>query len=186
MTRLLTLLFVASLSSCLSPDQITLTQEREMLELESLLKRQVVSVPTLSIEKKVTLDGVSDVQQLPYEAELIGKDLEAVLDLSFADLVQLSNYDKILSEQTINVSYIRKPGENYGPLSIALEMEITEEVLGAEIVLAEDNFLYQSHKNIKLSFDGSRLSQYTISGGQKLIGMDSSSYTIHAIIKAKS
>lgn len=185
MTKFLTLIMVASLSACLSPDQITRSQEREMIELDAMIKKQAVSISTLVIDKTVTLDGVSDESQFVYDSVLISKDLEEILDLSFADLVQSSNYDKTLNDENLKVFYTRKENEKYGPLIIKLQMEATGEIFGVELELAEDNYLYQSHKYIKLAFAENRLSQYSIEGFQKLIGMDSSSYAIKAVVRVK-
>lgn len=179
MNKYYILLLLATFFSCLSPDEIAISEDADAVALDQALKLATVQQENHQIKKTVTLDGNQESEILSFDTLILKKDLKQITEYSFARLIRATNYNKLKIEN--GWLYERKVKEKSGPISVRL-MQDNDFLLSLEVKFKDRNLLYESDKKIELVFEKERLSKYQISGSRKLVGMDPSGYSIEAAV----
>lgn len=172
--------FLAVLSfACLSPEEIDYSADAEVIALDQLLDQSLVDQQGYQIDKEVILDGEKETFSKAFDTLVLQNDLSSLNDVAFSRLIRSASYN--LTTSGNQWTYERKDGENKGPVVLSI-WKSNQSISNVVIKYREKNVLYESVKRIELWYQDNRLSKYKIEGSRKLMGMDSSSYSIVAEI----
>lgn len=176
MNNTLTLLSLAFLCACLSPEEIAISADDEIKALDLAVQSMVLDQPGAQLVKSVTLDGSQESSTMPFDTLIVSKDLKTLKDYSFARLIRATNYNKTAVDQ--GFLYERKAKEKKGPVSVWINKNAEGDITAVELKLADTNLLYASNQQIRLTFEDQKLASYRVEGSRKLIGMDETAFEI--------
>ena len=175
MNKILALSLLTFLFSCLSPDDIAVSADSDVEELDQLFKSLTDEQTGHQLKKKVRLDEEEEQLALEFDTALIKKDLKVLIESSFSRLIRPTNYTKEVSEE--GIFFERKAKEKKGPVSVRIAKD-TDLINFCQVNFEDENYLYQSSQSFQLSFVQGKLDSYKVEGSRKLIGLAPSSYLI--------
>lgn len=179
MNKVIALSFLAFLFSCLSPEDITVSVDTDVEELDQLLKSLTKVQTGYQLNKKVRLDEEEEKLALEFDTALIKKDLKGLIESSFSRLIRSTNYSKEVSED--GIFFERKAKEKKGPVSVRIGKN-SDHINFCKVNFEDENYLYESSQSFQLSFVQGNLKSYKVEGRRKLIGLEPSSYLIEVMV----
>ncbi|WP_420580240.1 hypothetical protein [Reichenbachiella sp.] len=183
MNKVIAFSLLGVLCSCLSPDEITVSADADVEELDQQLKSLTIEQTGYQLKKKVRLDEEEEQLTLEFDTSLIKKDLKTLIESSFSRMIRSTNYSKEVSEKEL--LYERKSKEKKGPVIVRIAKGAGG-IIFFEVKFEDENYLYQSSQSFQLSFEQGLLNSYKVEGNRKLIGLDPSSYLIEVKIIKES
>ncbi len=144
--------------------------------IDSLISNQFSNQSwPVTVQKLIKIDSESDSAEVIMDSIAYQKELNILreLDLNKPDLVGV--YEENRSGNKI--IYTKRPSQRTGNVQ-RLEIEEINDIVIVKALTEESNSLYQSKRNYQLTFAGGNLSAYHISGFQKILLKEASTFEV--------
>lgn len=175
------LLVILVVSSCISPDEVEVNTDADLQVLIELLNHQPEVIFGMSYEKKVLVDEQEEIRKLTVDSSFFTYDLEILDGKDLQKIFNQAGYEK--NDTKTSVSYMRRKSERSGPISMIIQKTESGDIRSFKILIDEQNLLYRSHAESDFYFDEvGRLDSFSLNGYQKLMGLDTASYSVEGII----
>lgn len=165
------------ISSCLSPKEFKVSDDEDLNALISLIELQPSTLINATLEKEVKIGDEVERKKTKIDSSFFEYDFQVLNGMNLSLILLGGGYDKNVSGE--NIAFTRKPDEKKGPLSLTLTKSDDGNITSFVIVENTKNILYHSESISNFQFDpNQKLSNYSINGLQKLMGLETSKYSI--------
>jgi ABC-type uncharacterized transport system auxiliary subunit len=172
------LIFCALLSAC--NEEVKENQTKKYFDLKGLIERQIKTLNKQKpvVQKTILMSENSEnqvVKTIDWAKEL---ELFIQADLNKPAFIQSYQVDS----SSTGVKYTLKETENL-PVKYLNITKVGADEMNIEALVNNENYLYETERHLKLSLKNNQVTDYQISGFQKIVFGDKKNFKINGVIK---
>jgi len=179
---IISFIFCLALASCgdFDSSQSTASNSLEIIDIDSLIKSQVILLVDRKIEKEVTFSGQSEKLLLIADSVLLMGDLNVFSAINIRNPRFTGEYEMLNENGTLKFN--RKG--NVGPNQVRVVHSKKTSLTKIEASINESNFIFSSSRKYMLEVNqaNKEITQYNFSGYQKILFKDTVFFDIRGKI----
>ncbi|MFY0628238.1 MAG: hypothetical protein JXR07_18220 [Reichenbachiella sp.] len=165
------------LCSCLSPQDINLSNDEAINSIESSLELQKEFLLGKRMIKEIQVSGKIEQKEFVIDSNFFKQELEILHGKKLSQIFQPTAYNKTINGNVIR--YDRKIGEKMGPQLLKITKYSSESIRTISIEEYSENLLFSLNKQSSFLFNEERiLESYSIESSQKIIGLEASNHFV--------